>query len=73
MAYMRVFRANHQRIDDMKLMIDSIWDGLDNVVDKWTRGVADNNVIDITKFDSETASETEKTVRYPRRRASIYV
>lgn len=47
MTYMRVFRANHQSIDDMQLMIDSIWNGIDNIVDKWTRGVADNNVTDI--------------------------
>ena len=53
MAYMRVFRANHQSIDDMQLMIDSIWNEIDNVVDKWTRGVADNNVNDIfNSYDS---------------------
>lgn len=47
MGYLRTFRANHQTTEDMRVMIDSIWNGIDNVVDKWTRGVADNNVVDI--------------------------
>ena len=41
MAYMRVFRANHQSIDDMQLMIDSIWNGIDNKGISVGRGVAD--------------------------------
>ena len=47
MGYLRTFRANHQTTEDMKETIDSIWNGIDNVVDKWTRGVADDNVVDI--------------------------
>ena len=47
MGYIRTYRVNHQTTEDMKEMIDSIWNGINHVVDKWTRGVADDNVVDI--------------------------
>ena len=47
MGYLRVFRANHQSLNNMKGIIECIWENIDNVVDKWTRGVSDNNVVDI--------------------------